>query len=268
MDTFLEEITFFELGTEALDQVRKVENIKVVKQKRLPEKLWRRYIWFYFEYPQHSYIARALNLISMFFTVLSCVSLAIESLPQYTNYWDDMCKIQANVSLNATYIPRCSALFTSPFFIIETICVVHFTMEFLLRLISTPSYPRFVFSFYNWVDLSATIPYYVFLAIELADKDIGLNTYAILCIRILRILRFLRIFEIHLVFQSLKSLRVLSATMKESLVDFAVLISILTLLAFLFGAATYFAEQQANGAIFDSIPKSIYWGIITITGVG
>ncbi len=268
MDTFLEEITFFELGAEALHQVREVENVKAVKHKLLPKNIWRRCIWFYFEYPQHSNIARAINLISMFFTILSCVTLAIESLPQYTNYSDDICKLEANLSLNATYVPRCPALFTSPFFIIQTICVIYFTIEFLLRFSSTPSYRRFIFSFFNWVDLSAIIPYFVFLGIQVINKDIGLNTNAILCIRILRILRFARLFKIYLVFQRLKSLRVLSATIKESLLDFAVFIIILTLLAFLFGATTYFAEQQANGEVFDSIPKSIYWGIITITGVG
>jgi hypothetical protein len=203
----------------------------------------------------------------MFFTVLSCVSLAIESLPQYTNRWDNICKEKSNVSLNSTFVPRCPALFYSPFFIIQTICVLYFTIEFLLRLISTPSYVPFILSFFNWVDLSSIVPYYVVLSIELADKDIG-YTSATLGIRILRILRFTRIFKIYLVFQSLKSLRVLSATIRESLIDFTVLITILTLLAFLFGAATYFAEQQANGVTFDSIPKAIYWGIITITGVG
>jgi hypothetical protein len=50
--------------------------------------------------------------------------------------------------------------------------------------------------------------------------------------------------------------------------DFSVMIVILTIIAFLFGAAVYFAEQDTNGNVFDSIPKATYWGIITITGVG
>ncbi len=265
LDTFLEEISFFELGIEASTQVHQVENIKEVKQIPMPRILWRRYIWFYFEYPQHSSIARAINLLSIFFTILSCISLAIESLPTYTNHWDNICKQRANISLDSTFIPRCSALFTSPFFIIQTICVIYFTIEFLLRFISTPSYCRFVLSFFTWIDLSAIVPYYVFLSIQLANRDIGLDTNAILCLRILRILRFSRIFKIYLVFKRLKSLRILSATLKESLIDFAVMITILTLLAFLFGAATYFAEQEVNGDVFDSIPKATYWGIITIT---
>ena len=74
-----------------------------------------------------------------------------------------LCKVRANISLTSTYVPRCSALFPSPFFIIQTICVSYFTIEFLLRLISTPSYCRFILSLFNWIDLGAIVPYYVFL---------------------------------------------------------------------------------------------------------
>ena len=268
LDTFLEEVAFFELDTKVLNQVRQMENVKIVKERPMPRKVWRWYLWYYFEYPQHSILARVINIISILFTLLSCVALAVESLPVYTDHWDNICKLQANLSLNATYVPRCAALFYSPFFIIQTICVMYFTLEFLLRLISTPSYIRFVRSFSNWVDISSIVPYYVFLSIQLADQQIDINTSAVIFIRILRILRFSRLMNIYLVFQRLKSLRVLSATVKESLIDFLVLITMLTLLAFLFGAATYLAEQQGNGDVFDSIPKATYWGIITVTGVG
>ncbi len=268
IDTFLEEITFFELGSEAYAQVHQAENIKEIHRKPMPRTLWRRYIWFFIEYPQYSVVARIINVTSMLFTILSCVSLAIETLPQYNDYWDNICKAEANMSLNSTDVPRCSALFQSPFFIIQTICVTYFTIEFTLRLISTPSYCRFLFSFYNWIDLGAIIPYYVTLAIQLASQDIGINTIATLSLRILRILRFSRLFKIYMVFRQLKSLRVLSATVKESLADFAVMVVILTLLAFLFGAATYLAEQEVNGEMFDSIPAATYFGVVTITGVG
>ncbi|CAF0713846.1 unnamed protein product [Adineta steineri] len=268
IDTFIEEVTFFQLGEEVAKKIRETENIKPVEEVLMPHMLWRRYLWFYLEFPQHSLPARIIMLTSTLFTILSCVTLAIESLPAYTNRWDNICKAQANISLNATYTPRCAALFYSPFFIVQTVCVVFFTTEFFLRIISTPSYRRFLLSFFNWIDLGAIIPYYVFLVIQLADKDIGLNTNAVLSIRLLRVLRFSRIFKIYLVFKRLKSLRVLSATVKESLIDFVIMVTIVALLGFLFGAAVYFAEQNANGDVFDSIPKAVYWGIITMTGVG
>jgi hypothetical protein len=268
IDIFLEEISFFQLGAEAIDQAHQSENIAIVKEIPLPRQVWRRYIWFYCEYPQHSLLARVIHLISLSLTILSCVSLAIESLPVYNDHYDDICKEQANISVNSTYVPRCSALFTSPFFIIQTVCVAYFTIEFVLRVISAPSYFRFCISFFNWVDVAAIVPYYVFLGIQLSNLDIGFDTNTFLGIRLLRVLRFARIFESYIVFRKLKTLRVLGSTIKESLLDFAVMMLILTLISFLFGVATYFAEQDLNGTVFDSIPKATYWGIITITGVG
>ena len=268
LDTFLEEISYFELGSEALHQVHRSENISIVEQIPLPRALWRRYLWFYLEFPQHTCVARSVHLISMFFTILSCVALAIETLPEYTNRWENICREQAHLPLNSTIVPRCPALFTSPFFIIQTICVAYFTIEFMLRLISTPSYSRFICSLFNWIDLSAIVPYFVFLILRLTNNGTDMNTNAIMGLRLLRVLRFIRIFKIYLVFKKLKALRVLTSTIRESLLDFFVMVIILTLISFLFGAAIFFAEQDVDGTVFDSIPKATYWGIVTITGVG
>ncbi|CAF3987870.1 unnamed protein product [Adineta steineri] len=250
IDTFLEEIEFFLLGEDATAQVHEIENIKIIQQVQLPRMLWRRYIWFYLEFPQYSTLGRVINIISMIFTVLFCLVLTIETLPTYNNRWNNICKEKFNKSLNATSFPSCSALFTSPFFIIQTICAAFFTVEFLLRFISTPSYVSFIMEFFNWVDLCAIVPYFVLTGIELNSKNIIVNADIIVGLR------------------ALKTLRNLSSTIKESLLDFAVMIVILTLISFLFGAAVYFAEVQSNGDVFDSIPKAVYWGVITITGVG
>ena len=268
IDTFLEAITFFQLGAEAIAQVHQIENIKIVKQTPMPRILWRRYIWYYLEFPQHSLPARLINIFSLLFTIVSCISLAIESLPKYNQYYENICRERAHIPTNSTLVPRCSALFSSPFFIIQTICVAYFLIEFLLRLISTPSYIRFVFSFFNWIDVTSIVPFFIFLGIQLSNEQIDVHANAYISIKLLRVLRFVRIFKIYLVINRLKALRVLSATVKESFADFTVMVVILTLISFLFGAIAYFAEQGTNGAVFDSIPKATYWGIITVTGVG
>ena len=268
VDTFIEEIVYFQLGNEACAEVQKKENISKIEKTPMPRTLWRRYIWFYMEFPQHSWTARVISLLSIFFTAVSCISSAIESLPTFADQWLGLCQTQTNGSLNTTTSSNCPNQFSSPFFIIQTICVAFFTIEFTLRLISTPSYRRFVFSFLNWIDVGSIVPYYVFLAIQVVDPSVNLNTSAVLGIRLIRVLRLMRIFKMYLIFRRLKSLRVLSATIRESLVDFAVTFTIVALLAFLFGSATYFAEQSSNGDMFDSIPRATYWGIITMTGVG
>ncbi|UJR24520.1 hypothetical protein I4U23_005895 [Adineta vaga] len=268
LDTFLEEISFFQLGAQAIALTNRSENIIIIQPVPLPKWFWRQYIWFYLEYPQHSIFARILHVISLCLTVISCLSLAIETLPEFDEKWDNICRKKANISLESAYVPRCSELFTSPFFIIETICVSYFTIEFLLRLISTPSYCHFISSLLNWTDLAAIIPYYVFLCIQLTDRKIDLNASTFIILRLLRLFRFLRVFKIYLIFRRLKSLQVLSATLKESYVDFTIMIVILTLVAFLFGAATYFAEKDTDRESFDSILIATYWAILTITSVG
>ncbi|CAF4457353.1 unnamed protein product, partial [Rotaria sp. Silwood2] len=268
LDTFLEEVSFFDLGPQAVSQIDKSENVSIIKYIDLPNLFWRPYIWFYLEYPQHSIFARILNLISMLLTVISCITLAVETLPNYNEKYGKLCEKENNITLSDSDSSLCLAMFSSPFFIIQTICVSYFTIEFILRLISTPSYYRFILSIFNWIDLSTIIPYFIFLGIELHHKELELNGSLITVLRVLRILRFLRLMKIYLIFNQLKSLRVLSSTLKESFTDFIILIIILTLLAFMFGTATYFAEEASNGQVFDSIPKATYWGIITITTTG
>ena len=85
---------------------------------------------------------------------------------------------------------------------------------------------------------------------------------------LLRIFRFMRIVKLYRIFQHIKALRVLASTLKESIPDFLILFSILTLSGFLVGAAIYFAENDLNPDVFDSIPKATYYGIITLTAVG
>ncbi|CAF3738534.1 unnamed protein product [Rotaria sordida] len=64
LDTFLEEITFFDMGQDALAQVLKDENLKEVEKAQLPRNRCRRYIWATIEYPEFSFIAKLFNIIS------------------------------------------------------------------------------------------------------------------------------------------------------------------------------------------------------------
>jgi len=106
LDTFFEEVSFFQLGEEAIEQINKQENLSFVEPIELPRFAWRQSIWFYLEYPQHSMFARVLHLISLFVTVISCLSMAIETLPQFDDKKENICKHQSNVSLSSSFVPH------------------------------------------------------------------------------------------------------------------------------------------------------------------
>lgn len=252
-----------------------MENIREAKKILLPKARFRRHLWATMEYPDYTPFAKVVSIVSLVMILISTLALAIESLPQYVNLDQITCDNVTTIALNNTnqtiaqnteYI--CSNYLQSPFFIVQTICIGFFTLELLLRIISTPSYFKFFKSIMNWVDISAIVPYYVILGIYLADGTSSINTSTYLGLRLLRILRFTRVLKFYRIFRNIKSLRALGATVRESLPDFFIMINILTLLSFLFGSAAYFAENDSNSDAFDSIPKATYWGIITIASVG
>ncbi|CAF0828844.1 unnamed protein product [Rotaria sordida] len=272
LDTFLEEITYFDLGLDALRQVRKDEELEEAKKVKLPENRFCRQLWANLEYPQYSMTAKIINIFSIIFILLSAIELAIQTLPNYRGTHNNRCEYEGDglfIDSNRSTTRRlCPPNFQSSFFIVQSICIGFFTIEFLLRLISCPSFFDFIKSIPNWVDFFAIVPYYITLIISVfgTHNEISSETYFFLSI--LRIFRFLRVFKLYRIFQHIKSLRVLGSTIKESIPDFIILLSFLTLSGFLFGAAMYFAENNTNKDFFDSIPKATYYGIITLTAVG
>ena len=278
LDLFLEEVAFFQLGEEALNQLRKDENIEEVKKVRLPKHRFRRYLWATMEYPDFSRLAKLVNVWSLVMILISTIALAVESLPQYVNLDDLHCDKELNRSANrngssnatgaADDIYICHIYFTSVFFLLQTICMAFFTVEFLLRLISMPSIIEFIKNPMNWIDLLTVVPFYVTLGVRVAGRQNQIDTSTYVGLQLLRILRIVRVFKFYRICKSIKSLRVLMTTMKQSLPDFLIMFTMLTLLAFLFGSAAYFAENASNGGGFDSILKATYWGIMTITSVG
>ena len=280
IDTFIEEMTFFDLGKEILDQLRKEENLEEVKKPSLPRNRCRRYVWATFEYPEFSILAKCVHILSLIVIATSAISLAVETLPQFINLDKDACKDnyqQRNVttandsnSAHLTTTPRsiCLAYFSSPFVLIQTICVSFFTLELILRVVSMPSICGFIKSPMNWIDVIVVVPFYITVGLHLDGKDDTTRQNSYSGLQLLRILRFARIFKFYRVFKNVKAIRVLALTLKESMPDFLILITILTLLSLLFGSAAYFAESMDSTTKFDSIPVAIYWGIITITSVG
>ncbi len=109
--------------------------------------------------------------------------------------------------------------------------------------------------FYGVIDLLAIIPVYLTLLLPGAQY--------LLVIRILRVLRIFRILKLmRYLVEANTLLRSLIAAKRKI---FVFLISV-ALLIIIFGSLMFLIEGPENG--FTSIPKSIYWAIVTITTVG
>jgi len=138
---------------------------------------------------------------------------------------------------------------------LEWFFTILFTIEYGLRLYSTPRLRAYVFSFYGIVDLFSILPTYIAFIFPTA-------AYLI----VIRILRVLRIFRVLKLFRYMGEANLLySALLQARRKIFVFMLTVLILIT-IFGALMFIIEGPENG--FGNIPQSIYWAIVTITTVG
>lgn len=130
-----------------------------------------------------------------------------------------------------------------------------FAIEYALRLYCSPKPLRYAFSFYGLVDLLAIVP--GILALYYADAQYLL---------IIRIIRMLRIFRVLKLSPYLKQAHYLLAALRGSKQKIIVFLATVSTLVIVFGTLMYVIEGPEHG--YTSIPKGIYWAIVTLTTVG
>ena len=130
-----------------------------------------------------------------------------------------------------------------------------FLIEYGLRLYCSPKPLRYAFSFYGLVDLLAIVP--GILALYYSDAQYLL---------IVRIIRMLRIFRVLKLSPYLKQANYLLAALRGSKQKIIVFLVSVSTLVTVFGTLMYVIEGPEHG--FTSIPKGIYWAIVTLTTVG
>ena len=140
-------------------------------------------------------------------------------------------------------------------YIIEWIFTILFTIEYMLRLVCVGRPLRYAGSFFGIIDLLAVIPTYVSLFFP--------ATHYLMVIRILRVLRAFRILKLA---HHIGEARLLMDAMRASRTKITVFVFTVMTIVVIVGSIMYIVEGEENG--FTSIPRGIYWAIVTLTTVG
>ncbi len=139
--------------------------------------------------------------------------------------------------------------------IAEWVITILFSIEYVLRIISINKPWKYIFSFYGIIDLLSTIPKYVSLIL------VGSHNLAAL-----RALRLLRVFRILKLARYIGESNRLLLALRASRAKIAVFLFFVLILCIILGTVMYMVEGAENG--FTSIPRSVYWAIVTLTTVG
>lgn len=188
-----------------LSRYREDEGFIKEEQKPLPLNDTQRKIWLLFEYPESSQIARAFALFSVLVILISIVIFCVETLPIFKPYTINITPYNTT-QVTEVEVPSAN----EPFFIIETVCIVWFSFELIMRFATCPSKWLFFRNMMNFIDLIAIIPYFVTLGTLLAGNDTGnASSSQTMSLAILRVIRLVRVFRIFKLSRHSKGLQIL-----------------------------------------------------------
>ncbi|OCT94314.1 potassium voltage-gated channel subfamily A member 10 [Xenopus laevis] len=264
IDVFADEIIFYELGNEAMEQFRDDEGFLKDPEIPLPKNDYHKQFWLLFEYPESSTAARGMALVSVLVIIISILIFCMETLPEFREERDlYFYRATGNDSESTTY----SSTFTDPFFMVETTCIVWFSFELAVRFVVCPSTSTFFKNIMNIIDIVSIIPYFVTLVTELfkQTEPVGQQNMSLAILRIVRLVRVFRIFKLS---RHSKGLQILGQTLKASMRELGLLIFFLFIGVILFSSAVYFAEVDEPQSQFLSIPDGFWWAVVTMTTVG
>jgi voltage-gated potassium channel len=130
-----------------------------------------------------------------------------------------------------------------------------FTLEYVLRLYCVPHPLRYARSFFGIVDVLSVLPTYLSVLLP--------GTQSLLVIRALRLLRIFRVFKLA---RYLAETNVLVTALRSSVPKVVVFMGTLLVGVVIMGSVMYLIEGAKGG--FTSIPRAMYWAIVTMTTVG
>ena len=152
-------------------------------------------------------------------------------------------------------IPAVHVKYGTLLYIIEWVITFFFTVEYVLRIWVVQHPSKYIFSFYGIIDLLAILP--SFLGIFLS------GAHGLIIIRAIRLLRVFRLFKLTRYTREANSLIL---ALKASRTKISVFLFTVMTITIVIGTMMYLVEGEEHG--FTSIPKGIYWAIVTLTTVG
>eukprot|EP01065_Artemidia_motanka_P037380 TRINITY_DN4585_c1_g1_i1.p1 TRINITY_DN4585_c1_g1~~TRINITY_DN4585_c1_g1_i1.p1 ORF type:complete len:582 (+),score=185.58 TRINITY_DN4585_c1_g1_i1:48-1793(+) len=288
---FVDQI-FRDIDEDQSDEITFAELIEYLsggkKQRPRPETV-REWLWAVFEQgAAEDFTLRWLliasntfGLVIQLFILVSIVNMMVESMPKYQR--------RGGQSGNDVTLA------------VETTCIVLFTLEIFMRVVSCPSQKELWGSVFHWIDILAVVPYYLVATSLLSE---GSGAQGLVVLRVVRMVRLVRVLRVLKLGRHSQGIQIMVIALKRSHLALTWLCMLTAMAMTLFAALIYYMEKDDcefdfDGTIctiedkglctnkwvrlpsseledrgkplnqaFQSIPDSMWWVIVTLTTVG
>lgn len=209
-------------------------------------------VWAFLEDSSSSIWAKTFSYLTIFLIVFSVAIYILETLPEFSKTANRKNSVEGSKT----------SLITS-WFILDTVCITWFSLEYALRIIFAPSPWHFVKSPFGLLDLIAIFPFYLKLLVE---DYVGIHSLVV--VRIIRITKSLRLLKISRYYAGLQ---VFARAVHDCRGKLRALGMCGFIVVILFSSFMYFAESimwNGNSSQFQSIPDTFWYTLITMVTVG
>ena len=213
-------------------------------------------VWEFFDRPEASVGARILACFSIAAIVLSVIAFCAETVPSGKNNSTEFRQQQQQQQQQRA---------GDQWQIVELCCVVWFSLEYVIRIVSSPNKKKFLRSFLNLVDLLAIVPYYISAAVSSSDTNEAVSLSAVRAVRLLRVSRVLRVLKLS---RHSEALQILGLTLRASLHEIAMVSFFIFVSVILFSSGIFYAEYGHNDVQFSSVPATFWFTITSMNTVG
>lgn len=139
----------------------------------------------------------------------------------------------------------------------EWVLTMLFLGEYILRIYSVKRPWNYIFSFFGLVDLLSILPTFISVLVP--------GTQYLITIRAIRLLRIFRILKLS---NYLRESQTLLVALRASRTKITVFLFAVLTSTIIIGSTMYLVEGGQPDTGFTSIPRGVYWAIVTLTTVG
>jgi len=221
----------------------------------IPPDPWKKAIYQTFDDPGYNKAAKFISIGMMLIIMVSTLAFILETELLIGGAFFDIREDAATV-----------------FEQIEFVCVILFTIDYAVRILTCPKLCRFFWNYMNLIDLAAVLPFWMILLVNAANP----NSNASGSFGFVRVIRLIRVFRVFKFGRYSIGLQMFAGALKGSVQPMGILVFVMSINMIILSSIVHIVElaipdedqDEKHLRCFGTIARTFWWSMVTMTTVG